>query len=89
MESEDVIEAIENAIHCIKEYKNSKTLKIIKLRSIAKKSSINEGIAKKSFEKIAIDDKSIINESKEFIKEAYMLGLSGQICPRCSGTGRI
>ena len=31
----------------------------------------------------------IMNVAKELITESYTLGASGNICPRCSGSGRI
>lgn len=89
MNIEEVIDSIEFAIQSIKDYKNSKRLKVLKLKSLSKKSTLNENLAKKGLNKIASDDESIMDKSFELIKEAYMLGQSGQPCPRCGGTGRV
>jgi hypothetical protein len=89
MEAKEVIEVIELAVQYIKEYKKSRDLKVIKLKILSKKSSINESFAKKGLKKIASDEESILEESIELIKEAYMVGQSGQPCPRCGGTGRV
>jgi hypothetical protein len=82
MKAEKVIEKIQESINAIKIYKKSK--------SIQKKASSKEIFKKIIEEELELyDENDIIEEAEKLIKEAYMLGQSGQPCPRCGGTGRI
>jgi hypothetical protein len=89
MEADEVIEIIEEAIKAIKSYRSSQIREKIKIITAKRQGTLNETVYKKLLTKVASDKNSILNESKELIKEAYMLGQSGQPCPRCGGTGRI
>lgn len=82
MKAEEVIEKIQDAINEIKKFRKSKLLE----KGASKKSAIKKAIEE---ELELFDENDIIEEAENLIKEAYMLGLSGQICPRCGGTGRI
>jgi len=71
-------------------------LKVTKLAIIQYNNQEIEKLSMKStteklYHKIANKKKKteIEKEAGELVKVAFMIGLSGQLCPRCNGTGRI
>lgn len=82
MNAEEVIEKIQEAINAVKKYNKSKS---------ANKYASKKDILKKNIEEDfeLFDENDIIDEAEKLIKEAYMLGQSGNVCPTCGGTGRV
>jgi hypothetical protein len=73
MTLEEVKEAVESALQAIREYKIQNRTKTANARP-----SLTESLEKEDLEKSV----------KELIKEAYEVGMAGELCKRCHGTGR-
>jgi len=75
MSESDLLKVINEAINTFKEYNAEKS-------SVIKKSHVDE--------LLEVHKQSEIKKAlQNLIKESYMLGPTGQLCPRCGGSGKV
>jgi hypothetical protein len=72
MEKKNLIEILKKAVQAMEEYKKQPLEKTSGTRTY------NESLEKQELDFVC----------GKLIKEAYMLGMSGNVCPTCNGTGK-
>lgn len=82
MTREEVKVAIEKATEAVREFKKDKNVK----QATQKPDSAMYKMMRLLDE---IQDGELTESVKELIKESYEVGLAGEPCPTCGGSGRI
>jgi hypothetical protein len=82
MTGEEVKAAIQKATEAVREYKKTKNIKQASPKTDSPFLRLTRILEE-------IQENDLSESVKELIKESYEVGLAGDACPTCNGTGRV